>query len=124
VLEVINELPETMPVAISLVWVQVLGGDNRQAAQSAASQISYPGVRHFYDPQLIAAREMAELLGGQGSYAWDTYLAFSADAEWEEKPPEPVDWVHQLDNAGWAPEQRRKTGETLIKALQTMIMRA
>ena len=121
-LDVVAEVAETTLVAVSLVWVQVLKDDSRQAAQIAIDQIDHPGWRHFYDPQQIAAREMAYVISGCESYAWDTYLVFSAEAEWTEAPPQPSDWVHQLDHANWAPEHRRKKGPALFEALQKMIL--
>jgi hypothetical protein len=122
VLKVITELPAGLPVKASLVWVRVFEGDNRQAAQRAAEQLVEPRLRHFYDPQQRAAEQMATVLDGPGGYAWDTYLVFSPGQTWEDAPPEPSDWVHQLDHAAWAPAQRRKKGEDLIKAMSSMLL--
>jgi len=124
VLEVLAELPALTPVVGSLVWVRVLDEDSQQATQLAADQLADPHLVHFYDPQQRAAREMAVALGGTGSYAWDTYLVFSPGVTWRVAAPQPSDWVHQLDNVTWAPAQRRKKGEALINALQTMIQQA
>jgi hypothetical protein len=121
VFKVLDALPSTTPVSGCLVWVRVLEGDNQEAAQKAADQMTGQRLRHFYDPKQRAAREMAAVLGGPGSFAWDTYLVFSTVAAWEDEPPQPDDWVHQLDHAAWAPSQRRKTGEALLEAIQRMI---
>ena len=108
----------------SLIWVRVMEDDNQQTAQIAADQMADPRLRHFYDPHLKAAREMAAVLGGPGSYAWDTYLVFSPGAEWREAPPQPSDWAHQLDHVAWAPEQRRHKGQALVDAIRRMIASA
>jgi len=105
----------------SLVWVRVLEEDNLQAAQFAADQMADQSLRHFYDPQQRAAREMAAVLGGPGWFAWDTYLVFSSEAEWREAPPQPSDWAHQLDQDAWAPAQRRHKGQALVDAIHRMI---
>ena len=44
------------------------------------------------------------MLGGPGGYAWDTYLVFSIGVTWDEAPPLPSDWVHQLDHAQGRPD--------------------
>lgn len=61
---------------------------------------------------------MATALGGAGHIAWDVYLIFSAGATWDDLPPQPRDWVHQLDHAAWAPAERRRKGADLLEALQ------
>lgn len=121
---VIATLPVTTPVVGSLIWVRVLEDDDQQAAQIAADQIADPHLRHYYDPEQRTAREMADVLGGSGSYAWDTYLVFSSDTIWREIPPEPSDWAHQLDHAAWAPEQRRHKGQALVEAIRRVIASA
>jgi hypothetical protein len=64
------------------------------------------------------------MLDGPGSYAWDTYLVFSPEAEWREAPPQPNNWIHQLDHAAWAPADRRHKGQALVDALRLMITSA
>jgi hypothetical protein len=122
VLKVLTELPADQQVVGSLIWVRVLEADTEQAAQLAASQMADPRLEQFYDPGLRAAREMAAVLDGSGSYAWDTYLVFPPGLEWREAPPKPSDWVHQLDHAAWAPAERRQIGEALVKAIRRMIV--
>ena len=104
-----------------MVWIRVLGEDDLQAAQDAAERLVDPRLRHFYDPQQRAAREMAAVLGGMGQFAWDVYLVFDVDAIWGDEPPQPRDWAHQLDHSAWAPAERRQKGETLVRALQSML---
>lgn len=120
-LRVLEALSASLPVGVSLVWVRVLAEDDEQAARTAAGQFQHPGLQHFYDPSQLAAREMATVLGGKGHFAWDAYLAFAAEAAWEDEPPQPVDWVHQLDHAAWAPAERQRKGEALVQAINQMI---
>jgi len=88
-------------LSISIVWIQILANDSTQAAQQAAALLQHARIRHFHDPEQLAGRAMAERLGARGQVAWDTYLFYAAGAEWDDFPPVPFDWVHQLDEP-WA----------------------
>ena len=123
-LRVLEELSPSAKVSASLVWVNVLGEDDTQAAQAAAGQFHHTRLRHFHDPHQLAARQMAAKLGGAGYFAWDTYLVFASGATWGDQPPQPADWVHQLDRAAWAPAERRRGGEALVRAIAQMVDKA
>lgn len=121
---VLEELSQEAQVCATVVWVHVLAADDEQAARAAARRMHMPRMRHFYDHHQYAARQMADVLGGEGYFAWDTYLVFAKYATWRDKPPFPADWVHQLDNTAWAPAHRRKKGWDLIKVMQAMLLQA
>jgi hypothetical protein len=121
VLRVLAEMPASAQMSAGLVWVHVLDADDAPAAQAAAARLQHPRLTHFHDPGQIAAREMAAALGGPDGFAWDVYLVFSPEAVWTDEPPRPVDWVHQLDHAAWAPAERRRKDEALVEALQRML---
>jgi hypothetical protein len=119
---VLEELSPSARVSASLVWVNVLGEDDAQAAQAATGQFHHARLLHFHDPHQLAARQMAATLGGAGYFAWDTYLVFASGATWEDAPPLPENWVHQLDHSSWAPAERRRKGEGLVQALYHMLI--
>jgi hypothetical protein len=118
---VLSEMPVHAKVSAGLVWVHALEADDAPAAQVAAAQIQHIRLAHFHDPGKLAARRMAAVLGGAGHFAWDVYLVFAPQATWTDLPPQPVDWVHQLDHAAWAPAERRRKGEALVQALESLL---
>jgi len=120
--QVLEELPPSTKVSASLVWVRVLSEDHEQAAQAAAEGLQSPLLHHFYDPEQRAARQMGAILGGAGHFAWDVYLVFAAGTLWEDEPPLPAGWAHQLDHSTWAPAERRHKGEALINALRSLLV--
>lgn len=120
-LQTLDTLPAGAPISASLVWVRVLEEDDQQTARAIATQFQHPRLQHFYDPRQLAAREMAAALGGAGHFAWDVYLVFPAGATWYGVPPQPSDWVHQLDHTAWAPAERRRKGDALLQALEKML---
>lgn len=105
------------PISLSIVWINMLQGDDIAAAKRAARIISDPRVRHFYDPQRLAGKTIAHILGGSGKVAWDIYLFYSKVVEWKETPPQPLVWVHQLTESRWADAEHYHTGPDLITAL-------
>lgn len=106
-----------------IVWIDMLPGDSLAAAEKAVRQFDPDlSVTHFYDPRQHAGRSIAESLKAEaGKVAWDIYLFYSADNEWGEKPPPPLDWAHQLSGQDWADPTRLYTGENLAPKLGKII---
>ena len=92
-------------------------GDSQAAAERSAQIIVDPRVRHFYDAERRAGKAVAEILGGVGYIAWDTYLFFSRKDEWLESPPAPIFWMHQLIESAWADKAHQHCGDDLIAQL-------
>ena len=72
--------------------------------------------RHFYDQDQIVGKEIAKRIGWDGHVAWDIYLFYAPYATWNNGPPEPKSWMHQLKDS-WAHKAHFRTGGDLIKAL-------
>jgi hypothetical protein len=67
-----------------------------------AASISDRRVRHFYDPR--PHRHAGHAFGKGilrlgGGPAWDVYLFYAPGTIWEQDPPAPTEWFHQL--GGW-----------------------
>jgi hypothetical protein len=111
---------------VSYVWINMLTYDEQAAAQRAADKMDRdPRVRHFYDAARRCGTAVARGLGAEeGKIAWDIYLFYAANRDWEgETPPPPLDWVHQLTGSTWADRNRCHTGDDLIAALGTIMRR-
>jgi hypothetical protein len=55
--------------------------------------------RHLWDHRHVAGRMLAKSLRLKTPIAWDVYLLYSAGRRWQpHTPPEPVFWMHQLDD--------------------------
>lgn len=108
---VIQDFPET-EISVSMVWIQMPGfNDNRETAKRIAETISDPRVKHFYDPFPThnAGREFANGLINRGP-AWDIYLFYDKDVAWDDKPPRPIEWWHQLGGGDRADLDRFAAG--------------
>ncbi len=108
-------------IGIAVVWVNILAADTEGAARSAARTLVDPRAQHFYDGERRVGRAVAESLGGQGEVAWDMYLFYGPGQEWEELPPRPVAWAHQLAGDAWADPRRYHRGQELIAELRRLM---
>jgi len=92
-------------LACLVVWIDILRTDGPDAAARAAQGLQGDQVCHFYDPRRRIGKAFAPSLGAGGALVWDVYLLFPAGRRWEEAPPPPAEWAHQLD-APWAEPSR------------------
>ena len=97
--------------------------DSLAAARLSARIIRDPRARHFYDPDHLAGKAIAEGLGGKDKIAWDIYLFYAAGGEWGECPPAPTDWAHQLTGSTWADDTHHHSGDDLLKELHKIMQR-
>ena len=107
---------------MSIVWIDILPDDTREAAGRAARIIDDPRVRHFHDPEKRAGKAVAKGLGLGGSVAWDIYLFYTSGSEWTDVPPAPIAWMHQLPPS-WADPARLHTGDDLLRELDKAMKR-
>lgn len=92
-----------------VVWIPVLNFQNAKTLQRNGHKESrrLPGPRsiHFSDPEGYSGAAYGKITGiPYGAPAWDIYYAFGPEAKWEDTPPVPDYWEHQL--GGMAPERQ------------------
>jgi hypothetical protein len=91
-------------LSVLVVWIVLKATDTPEAANEASAKFSDTRVTQFFDPG-----QMAEV-------AWDFYLFYPPAVQWEELPPEPQAWMHQLPG-GWADKEHLFKRKTLTKKL-------
>ena len=52
--------------------------------------------------------------------AWDIYFFYDKDAAWDEAPPKPVEWWHQLGGANRTDPERFAAGSLAEKIHESM----
>jgi len=81
-----------------------------------------PRVSQFYDPTKLSGLEVAAGLGAKsGDLAWDVYLFFDDQDEWDEQMPQPTDWAHQLGDSSWADPGQLFQGDQLTQKLREIM---
>ena len=97
--------------------------DSPATARLSARIIRDPRALHFYDPDHLAGKAIAEGMGGKDKVAWDIYLFYAAGCEWGECPPAPTDWAHRLTGSTWADDTHHHSGDALFKELHRIMQR-
>ena len=116
---IIESYPDA-DISIAIVWINKLAADSRKTAEVSAGTFNDPRVCQFYDPRQGSGRAVADSLGWHGRIAWDIYLFYTVGHKWNEAPPVPVDWMHQLTDP-WADADHLRTGDDLVRELAASI---
>ena len=100
----------------SIIWIPILEKDNLEAALPSVRALSDQRIQHFYDDHKTVGKIIADSVGWQGNVAWDICLFYRPNVKWEDTPPKPKFWMHQL-KAEWATQSTYRTGEDLKNEL-------
>ena len=120
--QVLIEEHPPLDIAILIIWIDMLAGDNEEAAHRSAEIFHGRQVRQFHDSDRYLGRIIAESLGVRNAIAWDTYLFYDKGSEWKEYAPAPLDWAHQLDDP-WADRDHFAWGDALPVRLREITNR-
>ena len=105
-------------IAVHVVWMPVLGSDNFKAAERAPVLIPDARAEHYWDGDQDLGKlygRVVELPSGR-ELAWDIYFVFAPGIVWDDTPPMPTDWAHQLGRDA----RLLKEGDLLRAAVQKL----
>ncbi len=96
--EKVLEQVESDDLSVIAVWMPVLKSDDAAAGKDAESLLPDDRVTHYWDGDNSLGKLYGRLLtlprGRQ--LAWDIYFVYAPGIRWEEEPPLPTQWMHQL----------------------------
>jgi len=119
---VLREFPKSK-IHVAIVWIQIPGfRDGLASARRAAARFGPDArVTHFYDPHPshLAGKAFSKAALPDGKLAWDIYMFFKPGQRWDEVPPPPAAFRHQLGRLRDAEEYR--TGEALADDLHAIM---
>jgi len=110
-------------IQVSVIWIEMLPTDDIEAARRMASEMTDPRVRHYFDPRKthLAGRAFARgVIHEDRGPAWDVYLFYDQEAEWDGGPPAPAEWCHQLGGGQRADPSRFAGGAVAERLHGTM----
>lgn len=86
-----------------IVWLPIYGGDFEGEARKLARRLPDRRVSYFLDPESLTGNLWERVLKTGREIAWDVYLLYGAQAQWEQEPPPPDFWMQQLTGVTAAP---------------------
>ncbi len=118
---VLDQIP-TPNLWAYVVWQPVLLWRAREsAARRAERRIFDQRVTHFWDARTELGKLYSEILNLPGGIpAWDVYFILGLEVRWEDKPPTPTYWMHQLGKAG--PSELRLDGEKFARVVNGLLV--
>jgi hypothetical protein len=88
---------------VYVIWDPVFGGSFDSEAKKLSRSFPDNRVGYYKDPDSLAGNLWERVLKTERELAWDVYLLYGADAQWEKEPPKPDFWMHQLFGVTNAP---------------------
>jgi hypothetical protein len=101
------------------VWEPILRTDNEPAARKATALLDDPRVEHFWVGTRDVGRMFQDPIQLSGEPAWDVYLVYTKGVVWNQSPPEPDYFMHQL--RGRLPDESRLDAVKLAERLEATL---
>ena len=104
-----------------VVWTPRYPGDSRTKALSSMKLVNDKRAVHFWDGSGRLGKHYGKTLAlpAKQRFAWDVYFVFDGKAKWENMPPAPMNWMHQLGQ-----DQQRLDGDKLRKIVEGLLKNA
>jgi hypothetical protein len=83
------------PLHLFVIWLPAISSDTRDDALERTSQFSDPRVSYYWDAEKLTGKSVGSVLE-LGMSAWDVYLLYSSNQNWNTEMPLPLFWMHQL----------------------------
>ena len=104
---------------VYVAWVPVLPEDVEAPGEETLAVVPDSRARHFWDAEGHLPRLFHSVLQLPEDWpAWDVYLVYAAGAMWEQAPPAPAFWHHQL---GELPNAPFLNGERFRERLESFL---
>lgn len=109
---------EAADLVVLNVWVPMYPGDAEGRARQATALLPDPRVRHFW----IDGKELGEAFQKAldlPRVAWDIYFVYAPGVRWEDAPPVPTFFMHQLHGM---PEESLLDGAVLADRIRRVLV--
>jgi|SRR5579871_3536056 len=116
--EVLNTIQDPT-LRVFIAWVPILPSDKHAPDNDTLSLAPDKRATHYWDEKGKLPRLFQKILSLTPRPAWDVYLIYPPGVTWEQEPPKPVYWQHQLGGVTAAPRLDGKSfAEELRKVLK------
>jgi mercuric ion transport protein len=113
------EQMKSKEISVIIVWTNMLKTDDKENAYKSASMFKDSSIVQYFDAENKFGDLVAQRLSPKGEKAWDIYMFFDKDTEWNKSIPRPFDYAHQLSASlhPWADNTKYFCGSDLTKRL-------
>jgi hypothetical protein len=117
--EKVLEKIESNRLKAFVVWTPRYPGDSRAKALKSMKLVNDKRALHYWDPDGWLGKHYGKnlKLPAGRKFAWDVYFVFNAQARWEQTPPAPTEWMHQLGQE----DQRKLDGDKLREIVRSIM---
>jgi len=106
-------------LSVIIVWTNMLQSDGENTAFRAASLFKNKDIVQFFDAENKFGDVAAKSINPSGLQAWDIYMFFNKNANWNKSLPCPFEYVHQLGpTRTWADQTKYFCGNKLTERLE------
>ena len=105
---------------VYIVWLPMFPSDSKEWAQTRSEEFSNKRLSYYWDSERITGKEWQKVLGMK-SVAWDVYLLYGAESQWDKELAAPDFWMHQLGAVTNAPRLDEGAFEAKAKALLSQV---
>jgi hypothetical protein len=112
---VLEQVPDKN-VRAYIVWLPMLESDNREQAERRSAEFADERLSYFWDGDQLTGAVWEQVLD-LSCMAWDIYVIYGEDARWEQDPPVPEFWMHQLSRVSKGLFLDREQFEQELKAI-------
>lgn len=81
---------------VFVVWEPILHADHERAARRSSVVLDDPRTTQFWIPSRDVGMMFRKPLGLESEPAWDVYLVYPRGVRWEDDPPKPAFFMHQM----------------------------
>lgn len=99
-----------------IVWLPMFPGDSKGWAQTRSNEFSDPRLSYYWDSERATGEEWRNVLSLDRT-AWDVYLLYGSNSEWNKGTPTPAFWMHQLSGVTKGPMLNKSDFEAKVKEL-------
>jgi copper ion binding protein len=110
-------------ISVIIIWTNMLKTDDESSAYKAASLFNDQRIVQFFDSENKFGDVVAQRLSPQGMKAWDIYMFFDKDTQWNKDFPRPFDYAHQLSSSAhpWVDKTKYFCGAELTTKLNEIV---
>jgi hypothetical protein len=105
-----------------VIWLPMFPGDSRDWAKTRSDEFNDKRVSYYWDGGRLTGQQWQKLLGTKG-VAWDIYLLYGPQSQWDKEPPAPEFWMHQLRGETSAPTLDGVAFEARVKEMLSQMKR-